>query len=84
MSTDGMTIRTRAYNCCAAPTCTSGGRQKTKGEHIGWRNYQEWKAQCKHADIPDDPKTRFRLWKNKEKDVFVEDSPPTASDSLFG
>ena len=28
MSTDGMATRTRAYNCCAAPTCTSGGRPK--------------------------------------------------------
>jgi hypothetical protein len=36
---------------------------KTKGEHIGWRNYKEWKAQCKHADIPDAPEASFRRWK---------------------
>ncbi len=28
MSTDGMTTRTRPFNCCAARTCTSGGRPK--------------------------------------------------------
>ncbi len=33
MSTDGKAIRTRTYNCCAAPTSTSGGR--TKGNISG-------------------------------------------------
>ena len=28
MSTDGMDTRTRSFNCCAARTCTSGGRPK--------------------------------------------------------
>jgi hypothetical protein len=33
---------------------------KTKGEHIGWRNYKEWQAKCKNADIPDSPEASFR------------------------
>jgi hypothetical protein len=48
---------------------------KTKGEHIGWRNYQEWKAKCKNADIPDAPEASFRRWKKKEMAVF--DCEPT-------
>ncbi len=25
---------------------------KANGEHIGWRNWKEWKTQCKNDDIP--------------------------------
>ncbi len=48
---------------------------KTKGEHIGWRNYKEWKAQCKNADIPDAPETSFRRWQKKQQAAF--DCEPT-------
>jgi hypothetical protein len=48
---------------------------KTKGEHIGWRNYKEWKAKCKNTDIPDAPEDRFRRWKKKEMTAF--DCEPT-------
>jgi hypothetical protein len=48
---------------------------KTKGEHIGWRNYKEWKAKCKNADIPDAPEASFRRWKKKEMAAF--DCEPT-------
>jgi hypothetical protein len=48
---------------------------KTKGEHIGWRNYEEWQTKCKNADIPDAPETIFRRWKKKEMASF--DCEPT-------
>jgi hypothetical protein len=43
---------------------------KTKGEHIGWRNYKDCQAKFKDADIPDAPETSFRRWKKKEEDAF--------------
>jgi hypothetical protein len=48
---------------------------KTKGEHIGWRNYKEWKAKCKNTDIPDAPETSFRRRKKEEMTAF--DCEPT-------
>ncbi len=48
---------------------------KTKGERIGWRNYKEWQAKCKNADIPDAPEASFRRWKKKEMADF--DCEPT-------
>jgi hypothetical protein len=55
---------------------------KTKGEHIGWRNYKDWQAKCKSADIPDAPETSFRRWKNKEISAFdcepTKDTPESA------
>ncbi len=52
---------------------------KTKGEHIGWRNYKEWKSKCKKTDSPDAPETRFRRWEKKEMTVF--DCEPTQDTS---
>ncbi len=55
---------------------------KTKGEHIGWRNYKQWQVKCKSADIPDAPETSFRRWKNKEIAAFdcepTKDTPESA------
>ncbi len=65
---------------------------KTKGEHIGWRNYKEWEAKCKDAEIPDAPEARFRRWKKKEMSAFdceptkdtVESAPIRHRDQVLG
>ena len=39
---------------------------KTKGEHIGWRNYKEWTERCEDVDIPGPPETSIRRGRNTE------------------
>jgi hypothetical protein len=51
---------------------------KTKGEHIGWRNYKECQTKCKNVDIPD---TAFDCEPTKDT---TESAPIRHRDQVLG
>ncbi len=71
-----MTTRTRPFNCCVARTC------RPKGNILFGETTRSGKRSAKSADIPDDPETSFRRWKNKEIAAFdcepTKDTPESA------